>query len=207
MKRSLGTIGALAALCAGSNTSQAAVVISTTVANEVIMPVAFGGAPVTKDLDIDGDGTKDLRFSSTANPGRMVVTQLGNTTYVLSSTTQVKSLMLGDVVGSAQSFSGAADSFLHDPADVAGSIIQNGPVYIGFGFTTGGNYHYGWLEMEVTLGSGATYDLYNDSIVAISAQWEDTPDTAITVVPEPSTTLFAISGLAAAGMIRRRRKH
>ncbi len=118
-----------------------------------------------------------------------------------SSSNNLRNFSLGELVD----VNASTSTFAYDEPD----FFQNGTVYMGFLFDTGSaNYHAGFLEFEVSLDNSepGVFDKSGDSVTLVSATWETVSNTSITVVsvPEPSTTLLTLSGLAGAVFLRRR---
>lgn len=204
MKKSLGSLSAIAALCATAGPVDAAVVVSTTINNEVI--ISNGTTPsdyVQSGYDINGDGEDDIEFFS--NSARMQLNHSSSNTqstlYMTSSPNNLRNFSLGELVD----VNASTSTLAYDEPD----FFQNGTVYMGFLFDTGSaNYHAGFLEFEVSLDNSepGVFDKSGDSVTLVSATWETVSNTSITVVsvPEPSTTLLTLSGLAGAAFLRRR---
>ena len=74
-----------------------------------------------------------------------------------------------------------------------GPYLEGG--FIGVEFLVGTNTHYGWYEMSGVRG------LFLDQAVA----YEDQPDTAITVIPEPGSVVMWLGGAGLLTLYRRER--
>jgi len=207
MKKSLGSLSAIAALCATAGPVDAAVVVSTTINNEVI--ISTGTTPldyVGSSYDINGDGEDDIEFFS--NSALMELNHLNHnssntqrTLYMTSSPNNLRNFSFGELVD----VNASTSTYAFDEPN----FFQNGTVYMGFLFDTGsGNYHAGFLEFEVSLDNSdpGVFDKSGDSVTLVSATWETLSNTSITVasVPEPSTALLTLGGLAGAAFLRRR---
>ncbi len=206
MKKSLGTISALAALCASSQTSGGAVMTSTTIDNSIVVSnTGDNSLPISLAFDFNGDAVDDFVISSPANDSILYITLLGRSQIVVdSATSAVKSLQIGDVIDPAnQSYLAGGPHILHSPLNAATSIIKEGSVYFGIHFAGGSGYEEGWVRLDTTL-NGGSYDESGDSIIAATSQWESTPNGSITIVPEPSSSLLAMAGLASLTFLRRR---
>jgi hypothetical protein len=204
MKKSLGSLSAIAALCATAGPVDAAVVVSSTINNEVI--INTGTTPfdyVQSSYDINGDGEDDIEFFS--NSALMELNHNSSNTqrtlYMTSSPNNLRNFSFGELVD----VNASTSTYAFDEPN----FFQNGTVYMGFLFDTGsGNYHAGFLEFEVSLDSsnGGVFDKSGDSVTLVSATWEAISNTSITVgsIPEPSTALLTLGGLAGAAFLRRR---
>jgi hypothetical protein len=210
MRKSLGSLSAIAALCATAGPVDAAVVVSTTINNGVI--ISTGTTPseyVQWVYDVNGDGKDDLGFiwnnSATMQLYHNPAPLQNGTLFITSSSSpnELRSFSFGELVdvNTIPTSNLASDS---NP-----SSFQNGTVYMGFLFDAGlGDYHAGFLEFEVSLDSsnGGVFDKSGDSVTLVSATWETLSNTSITVgsIPEPSTALLTLGGLAGAAFLRRR---
>lgn len=209
MKKSLGNLSALAALCATGGSANAVVVVSSGIHNEVIVsPTTVPSEEYRVSFDVDGDGQDDIGFYT--NSANMYVEQAGTTPsfYVLTapSSGQVRRFGLGEVVDG--SLPNATFDIVHGILAPEDSLWQEGMVYMGFVFEAAtGDLHAGFATLEVSLDAsdGEFFDKSGDSVVLVSASWETVSNAAITVVPEPSTFLCTLSGLAGLALLRRRR--
>ncbi|MEX1115059.1 MAG: PEP-CTERM sorting domain-containing protein [Akkermansiaceae bacterium] len=209
MKKSLGSLSAIAALCAMAGPVDAAVVVSTSINNEVIINTSTTPSDyVDWVYDVNGDGKNDLGFFS--NSATMVLyhnpTLLQNETLFITSSSSpnvLRSFNFGELVD-VTTIPTSNLAFDSSP-----SAFQNGTVYMAFLFDAGlGDYHAGFLEFEVSLdgSNSGVFDKSGDSVTLVSATWETLSNASITVgsVPEPSTALLTLGGLAGAAFLRRR---
>jgi hypothetical protein len=108
---------------------------------------------------------------------------------VITGTSQVVNLPLGDYVGSMSYFAGGESGSTTHVGDAVGQFVLGMPGYMGFVFNTaaGAPDQYGWLELEISnTGSGKI----------IAWAYEDSGGTAIQVgaVPEPTSAgLFGVA--------------
>lgn len=183
-------LGSLAAVAAWSSASQAsaAPVLSTSVVN---VPVIDGST-----LDIDGSGSAD--FTLLFNNSQMIrLTGLGGNVSAASNqwdgfgqSFYTNPLTSGSTVDSSLSYA-VTTTLAESGFSTAPSAL--GSFAAGVRFTgTDSQQHYGWVSFDfpsnITPWSGA---------LAVSATWETTPNTAILVVPEPtSVALGAVAVLA-----------
>lgn len=182
----LGSLAAVAAWSAASRSS-AAPIISTTVVN---VPVTNGST-----LDIDGSGNTDFTFLFNNS---QVVRLTGAGSNGSAASTQIdgfgqysysKVLTSGSTVDSSLSYlatTTVAESGFPAPSSL-GSFV------VGVRFTgTDSQPHYGWVSFNfpsnTTPWTGA---------VATSAGWETTPNTAISVVPEPMVGVVGVAVVVA----------
>lgn len=179
---------------------------STTIDNSIVVSnTGDNSLPISLAFDFNGDAVDDFVISSPANDSILYITLLNGSHIVVdSATSAVKSLQIGDVIDPAnQSYLAGGPHILHSPLNAATSIIKEGSVYFGIHFAGGSGYEEGWVRLDTTL-NGGTYDESGDSIIAATSQWESTPNGSITIVPEPSSSLLAMAGLASLTFLRRR---
>jgi hypothetical protein len=109
-------------------------------------------------------------------------------------------LSIGETIDASSSFSTGGVSLSSSfgiPSNAAPTSLDDG--IIGFSFEINGNTHYGYF-------TGVSYDRTGDPIFLSvgTAFWEDTPNTAITIIPEPgSLGLMFLGAVAVAGRRRR----
>ena len=210
-KKSLGSLSALAALCASGGSADGAVVVSGTIDNEVVVSPATGpGDGLSVSFDIDGDDTDDIEFWSSLNSS---VLTANNDAGIVSSVAvrtdnfgQAKGFSVGDMVDVSQEFSPGPT--IHSAGNFPQSLLTDGTAYLGVEFSPGGGgISYAVLELVTTLDgtNGGVFDMLGDSVILKSATWETESNTAITVVPEASVSLLTLGGLAGACLRRRRR--
>lgn len=191
--------------------------LATQSAHAAVVVVNLTAAPVTIPFNIDGlyinvvSGATGLTGATT--PGwdvnaYFVGTGLGGTPALnlfstvaagnayVGSGTNATALTVGTTVGAASTF---VTGTLGTGAAAAG--IQ----YFGFRFLNGdaatGTTHFGYAAFSRTLPVAAT------SVRLLGYAFESTPLTSITVspVPEPSSALLMLAGLALAGGLMRKR--
>lgn len=115
-------------------------------------------------------------------------------TGILDPVAQVE---LGSMVDATSTFASGFGGSENAHIGPAANQFKVGEIgQMGFKIEDGGNTHYGFMRVE--LGNAGTPGNIVDWY------YESTPDTAITVVPEPSTATLA--GLAAAGLLWCRRR-
>ena len=138
--------------------------------------------------DLNPFGSTVLAFFNPAAPAGGVYVVTGGTTPV--------NLSAGSVIGPASTYGSGSANF-------AGTWQLNAINYIGFRFIADDTLlHYGYAS--VIVGTSAI-----DPVRRIGNIWyESNANTAITIaaIPEPSTWLLMLGGLAAAGALARRRR-
>lgn len=190
---------ALAALFAAAGSSQAAVVYSGL--RNITVTTTFDGVY----LDVDAGTTSGIETTGwDINPffgGEGVANspdfQPARTTIALDA--PILNITLGSTVDGSLNFLtdfGGSDSHI---GNGAGQFASGTEGYIGFKFTPNDDSgtFYGWMRVALS----------NDGSTGVIRDWAyETSGSGITVgaVPEPSA--FALLGLGAAGLLRRKRK-
>lgn len=187
-QRQTASLGSLAAVAAWSMASRAsaAPMISTSVVN---VPIANGVS-----IDIDGSGVADFLFAF--NNTQVLRLQGINSVANASSASSIRDgfnqYYYSAVIPTGSQVDGSL-TYLTNTA-LAENGFSSSPAGLG-SFSTGVRFtgtdsfdHYGWLSFSfpnnTTPWTGS---------LAVTAGWETTPNTPITVVPEP--TLATLSGL------------
>jgi hypothetical protein len=146
----------------------------------------FGTAAATPGWDINPWGTTGLGFFSPSTPT--------GGAYVISAASTVANLLPGATVGAASTYGSGST------ANFAQWNLNSTDNYFGFRFTneSGGTLHYGWAQLSI----GAT--IGDRTLIGLA--FESTPNTPITVVPEPGTYALMGLGLVGLALVARRRK-
>jgi hypothetical protein len=195
----LGSLAAVAAWSAASRAS-ASPVISSTVVN---VPISNGAT-----IDIDGSGVADFAFLfNNSQVLRLVGINGGSNASSASSTRDSFGQYYYSAVIPGGSQVDSSLTFLTSTA-LADNGRSSSPAALG-SFSTGVRFtgtgsltHYGWLNFSfpdnTTPWTGS---------LAVTAGWETTPNTPITVVPEPAAALLGGVGVVAcvAGRLLRTR--
>jgi hypothetical protein len=191
--RSLGSLGALAAFCAGGAV-RAAVITSTGITD---IPITDNSA---QSLDIDGNGSTD--FLLFANSGYIGLNDggAGNTVAVSSTVVlsghYVQVLNNGDAVGPALSYN--QPGYLYDANDINGSPAGSGTFAVGFQFAANDSLtHYGWFTFSFPNGA---QDPFNNSVL-VSASWEDQANTSVSIVAVPEPGALTMAGITALAFV------
>ncbi len=185
-------IGSLAAAAAWSIASRASAtpVISSTVVN---VPITNGAT-----IDIDGSGVADFAFFfNNSQVLRIQGLNSASNTSTASSTLDGFGQYYYSAVLPGGSQVDGSRTFLTSTA-LAENSNSGAPAALG-SFATGVRFtgtdsfdHYGWLQFSfpnnITPWNGA---------LAVTAGWETTPNTPITVVPEPAATILGGLGVVA----------
>ncbi len=203
MNKSLGSISALAALCA-SPAVDAAVMVSPTISNSTV--VAMGRDTSNRfsvNFDINNDAQIDFSISSLENSADLILNSMNGTEFYTSGLGHARSFSLGETIDFGLTSTTASTS-LHSSAVPGASLIVAGTSYFGLAFNDGSGFmKNAWVELDIVINSGV-YDEFNDSVIATTAQWETTDNTSITVVPEPSSFVLSLVGLSSLVLVRRR---
>lgn len=150
----------------------------------------------TLDLDLNGDGSKDLRFRY--NAGYSIATPLRGGG-ILSDPWGATALQIGDAVGAdigtkvwvgigTGTLVAFAGSF--DPrSPEASGQFKNKDAYLGFQLVEGGQSYYGWIHLS-------NFDAPGASLYIKEWAYNTTPGQSITVgqVPEPGTIALLVTG-------------
>lgn len=193
----LGSLAAVAAWIATERAGDAAPVISSSVVN---VPLTNGGF-----LDIDGDSTNDFQFAFSNSQVVRLQAVIGANASAQSGTNDGFGVFYTQVLANGATVDGSLSYAALTTLGSNGS--PSAPAALG-SFSTGVKFiaadtftHYGWLNFSfpdnVTPWTGS---------VAVTAGWETTPDTAITVVPEPAALTLGGLGLACCLIARRLRR-
>ncbi len=195
----LGSLAAVAAWSAASRAS-ATPVISSTVVN---VPISNGAT-----IDIDGSGLADFQFlfNNTQVLRLQGINSVSNASSASTSRDSFGVNYYAEVIPGGSQV-GSSLTFLTTTA-LADSGRPLAPAALG-SFSTGVRFtgtdsldHYGWLYFSfpnnTTPWTGS---------LAVTAGWETTPNTPITVVPEPAVTFLGGLGVVAclAGRLLRNR--
>jgi len=185
----LGSLAAVAAWSAASRAS-ATPVISSTVVN---VPISNGGT-----IDIDGSGVADFAFAFNNTQVLRIVGINGasNATAASSTLDGFNQFYYSAVLANGSQVDGSL-AFLTSTA-LAENSFSTSPAALG-SFSTGVRFtgtdsfiHYGWVNFSfpnnTTPWAGS---------LAVTAGWETTPNTPITVVPEPAVALLGGVGVVA----------
>lgn len=188
-KAALGSLTAVAAWSAASRAS-AAPVISSTVVN---VPITNGAT-----IDIDGSGLADFAFFFNNSQALRIqgLNSASNTSTASSTLDGFGQYFYSAVLPGGSQVDGSL-TFLTSTA-LAENSSSSAPAALG-SFATGVRFtgtdsfdHYGWLQFSfpnnITPWSGS---------LAVTAGWETTPNTPITVVPEPAATILGGLGVVA----------
>lgn len=200
--RSIGALGSLTAAAAWSVASRASAspVISSTVVN---VPITNAGV-----IDIDGSGTYDFAF--TYNNTQVLrlqgINSVTNASTASTTRDSFNQYYFSSVLASGSQVDGSL-TFLPSTA-LAETNYSIAPAALG-SFSTGIVFtgtdslpHYGWISFSfpnnTTPWTGS---------LAVTAGWETTPNTPITVIPEPAVSLVGGAGIVAclAGRLLRNR--
>lgn len=177
-----------------------AVVVTSGIVNLAI-PATTNGLYVNvvtgaNNLPAGGTGTTvpgwDINPWNATGLGFFSPTSPAGGAYVLSGASTVGNLAAGSLVGAGSTFGSGVST------NIAQWNLNSSNNYFGFRFTNeaGGTLHYGWAQLEI--GSTIT------SRTLVQYAFESTPNTAITVVPEPGT--YLMMGLGLAGLLAARRR-
>ena len=185
-------LGSLSAVAAWSAASRAAAtpVISSTVVN---VPISNSGT-----IDIDGSGVADFAFAFNNTQVLRIVGINGasNASTASSTLDGFNQFYYSAVLANGSQVDGSL-TFLTSTA-LAENSFSTSPAALG-SFSTGVRFtgvdsldHYGWLNFSfpnnTTPWAGS---------LAVTAGWETTPNTPITVVPEPAVALLGGVGVIA----------
>lgn len=145
---------------------------------------ANGSAAAAPGWDINPWSSTGLGFFNPAAPGGGV--------YAVTAPGFVANLLPGSVVSAASIFGGGTSS------NIAQWTLNSAENYFGFRFNneSGGTLHYGWAQLSI--GASIT------DRTLVQYAFESSPNTAITVVPEPGT--YALMAMGLAGLLAARRR-
>lgn len=185
----LGSLSAVAAWSAASRAS-ATPVISSTVVN---VPISNGGT-----IDIDGSGVADFAFvfNNTQVLRIIGINDASNASTASSTLDSFNQYYYSAVLANGSQVDGGL-TFLTSTA-LAENDNPTSPAALG-SFSTGVRFtgtdslvHYGWVNFSfpnnTTPWTGS---------LAVTAGWESTPNTPITVVPEPAVAIMGGIGVIA----------
>ena len=185
-------LGSLSAVAAWSSASRASAtpVISSTVVN---VPISNSGT-----IDIDGSGVADFAFAFNNTQVLRIVGINGasNASTASSTLDGFNQFYYSAVLANGSQVDGSL-TFLTSTA-LAENSFSTSPAALG-SFSTGVRFtgvdsfiHYGWVNFSfpnnTTPWAGS---------LAVTAGWETTPNTPITVVPEPAVALLGGVGVIA----------
>lgn len=147
------------------------------------------------------DGTAGAGAVRVAVAGGIILVPTG------SPATHVSPFGPGETIGPGLPTTG--NNHLSRPTKVGGFSLSGGgglfgEGYLGFRITRGGNFYYGWIEIE----TNAAGQLFAEATVT---RWalETTPNTPImtpsAVVPEPSSLALLAAGASALAMTRKKK--
>lgn len=185
----LGSLAAVAAWSAASRAS-AAPVISSTVVN---VPITNGAT-----IDIDGSGVADFAFFFNNSQALRIqgLNSASNTSTASSTLDGFGQYYYSAVLPGGSQVDGSR-TFLTSTA-LAENSNSGAPAALG-SFATGVRFtgtdsfdHYGWMQFSFP----NNITPWNGSL-AVTAGWETTPNTPITVVPEPAATILGGLGVVA----------
>ena len=193
-------------LCGAATRAQAQGTIAYYNPEPDLFYLASGSTPL--DVDVNGDGLKDLRFHFN---GRTMVVPLQQATVLSVPATFPIAVALqnGDTVGSNPGTNGWSGSYPIVGGELWGPSLA-GPVnngngqfyrrdgYFGFQLVEGGQSYYGWMHVDFASGPIASPFIKEWAYNTVAGQ-------PITVgqVPEPS--VMALAALGGLLLLRRRR--
>jgi len=209
---------AVAAILTLAPCSQAVPVYFTeTIAYDSIITLPYfviSGTPV--DLDLDKDGTADVRLTSLASADpwigtafKAVIAPLGSNLLATNAPFAVAvALPAGAIIGPFPYFGWTTEGELC----VGGDIFPYGNwqddlnargQYLGVKFLIGGQVHYGWIEAATAVDEAN----YTISVRVTGYGYETDADTPVAAgVPEPSSLgMSALGATGIAALMRRRR--
>ena len=141
----------------------------------------FGGLGISNDAD-DAAGAPSVQFL-----------RVGVGNFDAAKNSAYNDTIDGSSASYSTGFGGSGSPNSHLGGGV-NQFPEGSKGFLGFSLDIGGNTHYGFMEVTLT---------NNGSGIIHSWSYEDVPNTAIVVVPEPSISLLGVIGLAA--LFRRRR--
>ncbi len=214
---SSGLAGA-AALAAGSEAYGGVVPAASLPAN--FTPSSGATAATGIAWDVDGDGTNDFNFlfRQTSTTGNFVIGIYGyggvgincSVAYQGPFVVYTNRLAGGDTIGPSSDFEQTNPYVDVLASKFSGSTYgqftaPNSRGFVGFEFTAGdGQLHYGYIDLFAARYRNAANP---GGLQFFSASYDNTPNTPITIVPEPgSLAALAFGGALLGAVALRRRK-
>lgn len=197
IKRYGSVLGSI--VLAGSKLAQAQVIYTDETPDLVV-------DGTTTNIDINNDGQMDIGFNQTnaAYNYATLVTPSGSTAQVLK-TGVADALSGGTSIGSSNTTWGSVDGLLESGWTGSGNFGGAGDKYLGVRFQISGEYHYGWVLINVpsdasniTIKSYAYQGTANTSLItghttttAVDANIE----AQVKVYPNPTANLIEVEGI------------